>query len=348
MGKEGAKYKVGVDISGGDRAPSEIIKGVILAEKEISEEIVLIGVENEIRNELKLQGSFAEKFSIVDAPEKIAMGEPPLASVRKKSNSSIVIGNKLLKDRKINAFVSCGNTGAMVCASTLKLGLIKGVERPGIALMLPNKKGVSLVIDVGANIDCRPYHIFQYGIMAEVYYNLVLNKKNPTVGLLNIGEEASKGLDTIKEVSKLFSLSPLNFIGNVEAKDMLSGNCDCIVCDGFIGNIALKTAEATSEAMGRLIMEVLGKGIFGKLSLLLAKKNLLAFKRSFDYAEYGGAPLLGVDGVVIKGHGRSNSLAVKNAIKVAVRELSRDLMAEIERRVNEICQDSRIRQVLAV
>ena len=343
-----AKYRVGVDVFGGDKAPDEIIKGAILAVGEFNEDIVLIGAREEILRQLKIHNGSPEDFTIIDAPEKIGMGESPLSSVRKKSKSSIVIGVKLLKEKEIDAFVSCGNTGAMVCASTLKLGLIRGVERPGIALMLPNKKGVSLLIDVGANIDSRPSHLFQYGIMAETYYNIVLNKDKPTVGLLNIGEEASKGLGTIKKVSNLFSFSPLNFIGNVEAKDMLSGKCDCIVCDGFIGNIALKTAEATSETMGRLVIEALGKGIIGKISLLLAKRNLKAFKRSFDYAEYGGAPLLGVDGIVIIGHGRSNSIAVKNAIRAALRELKQNLNSEIDRRINEIYQDSRIREVLAV
>ena len=343
-----AKYRVGVDVSGGDKAPDEIIKGAILAAGEFHEDIVLIGAREEILRQLKIHNGSPEDFTIIDAPEKIGMGESPLSSVRKKSKSSIVIGVKLLKEKEIDAFVSCGNTGAMVCASTLKLGLIRGVERPGIALMLPNKKGVSLLIDVGANIDSRPSHLFQYGIMAETYYNIVLNKEKPTVGLLNIGEEASKGLGTIKKVSNLFSFSPLNFIGNVEAKDMLSGKCDCIVCDGFIGNIALKTAEATSETMGRLVIEALGNGIIGKISLLLAKRNLKAFKRSFDYAEYGGAPLLGVDGIVIIGHGRSSSIAVKNAIRAALRELKQNLNSEIDRRINEIYQDSRIREVLAV
>jgi len=343
-----AKYRVGVDVFDGDKAPDEIIKGAILAVGEFNEDIVLIGAREEILRQLKIHNGSPEDFTIIDAPEKIGMGESPLSSVRKKSKSSIVIGVKLLKEKEIDAFVSCGNTGAMVCASTLKLGLIRGVERPGIALMLPNKKGVSLLIDVGANIDSRPSHLFQYGIMAETYYNIVLNKDKPTVGLLNIGEEASKGLGTIKKVSNLFSFSPLNFIGNVEAKDMLSGKCDCIVCDGFIGNIALKTAEATSETMGRLVIEALGKGIIGKISLLLAKRNLKAFKRSFDYAEYGGAPLLGVDGIVIIGHGRSSSIAVKNAIRAALRELKQNLNSEIDRRINEIYQDSRIREVLAV
>jgi len=340
-------YKIGIDISGGDSAPEEIIKGALLAKKELVEDIVLIGEEKEIREQLALNKACEDDFTIVDAPEKIGMAEPPVSSIRKKKNSSIVIGVTLLKDKKIDAFVSCGNTGAVVCASTLRLGLIKGVERPGIALTLPTKKGVSLIIDVGANIDCKPLHLLQYGIMASVYYDLVLNKKNPSVGLLNIGEEASKGLGILKQVHKLFSSSPLNFTGNMEAREIFSGKCDCIVCDGFVGNIALKVAEGSVETVGRLFIKAMKKGILGKISLLLAKKNLQEFKSTIDYAEHGGAPLLGVDGIVIIGHGRSNSLAVKNAIKAAVRELSQDLTATINRRVNEVCQDSGIRQILA-
>lgn len=341
-------YKIGIDISGGDSAPEEIIKGALLAKKELAEEIVLIGVESEIREQLALHKASADDFVIVDAPEKIGMAESPVRSIRKKKNSSIVIGTDLLKNKEIDAFVSCGNTGAVVCASTLRLGLIEGVERPGIALTLPTKKDVSLIIDVGANIDCKPLHLLQYGIMASVYYELVLNKSNPSIGLLNIGEEASKGLGILKQVHKLLSLSPLNFTGNMEAREIFSGECDCIVCDGFIGNIALKVAEGSVETVGRLLIKAMKKGILGKISLLLAKTNLKRFKSSIDYAEHGGAPLLGVDGIVIIGHGRSNSLAVKNAIKAAVRELSQDLTTTIKRRINEICQDSGIRQILTV
>jgi len=320
----------------------------LLAKKELAEDIVLIGAEKEIREQLALNKVSADNFMIIDAPEKIGMAESPVNSVRKKKGSSIVVGVNLLKEEKIDAFVSCGNTGAVVCASTLRLGLIEGVERPGIALTLPTRKGVSLIIDVGANIECKPLHLLQYGIMASVYYDLVLNKNNPSVGLLNIGEEASKGLDILKQVHKLLSLSPLNFTGNMEAREIFSGKCDCIVCDGFVGNIALKVAEGSVETVGRLLIKAMKKGILGKVSLLLAQRNLKKFKSSIDYAEHGGAPLLGVDGIVIIGHGRSSSLAVKNAIKVAVRELSQDLTATINRRVNEICQDSGIRQVLAV
>ncbi len=341
-------YKIGLDISGGDYAPEAIIMGAILAKKELKQDIVLIGVRDEIEKQLALHKGSAGEFNIVDAPEKINMGESPVSAVRRKKNSSIVVGMDLLKNKEIDAFVSCGNTGAVAGAATLRLGLIAGVERPGIALLLPSKTGLSLFIDVGANIDCKPMHLFQYGIMASVYYNLVLNKENPNVGLLNIGEEASKGLGVIKDLHKLFSASPLNFVGNVEAKEIFAGKCDCIVCDGFVGNVALKVAEGSVETVARFLMEAMKKGILGKLGLLFLLPNLKKFKRKLDYAEYGGAPLLGVDGVVIIGHGRSNALAVKNAVKVAVRELSRDVTKAINRRVNEICQDSRIRQILTV
>jgi len=308
----------------------------------------LIGVRDEIERQLTLNKANPADFEIVHAPEKIGMAESPVSSVRAKKDSSINIGAQLLKEKKIDAFVSCGNTGAVVCASTMRLGLIEGVERPGIALTLPTKtKRKALIIDVGANIDCRPSHLFQYGIMASVYSNSVLNRENPSVGILNIGEEASKGLGMLKKVHKLLTLSPLNFIGNLEAREIFSGKCDCIVCDGFVGNIALKIVEGSAETVGRFLIETMKKGFLGKIALLLAMKKLKEFKKSFDYAEYGGAPLLGVDGIVIIGHGRSNSLAVKNAIKAAIHELQRDLTGKIRRSINEICQDSGVRQVLA-
>lgn len=338
-------YKIGIDISGGDFAPQQIIEGAIVAQAELKENIVLIGVEEEIRRELKRCSREAGNFTIVDAPEKIDMGEAAATSVRRKKNSSIVVGTRLLAEGAIDAFVSCGNTGAVVCAATLGLGLIEGVERPGIGLVIPSKTGVSLIIDVGANIDCKPLHLFQYGIMAAEYYSLVFNKENPTIGLLNIGEEASKGLGVIKTVYKLFAASPLNFAGNAEAKEIFSGKFDCIICDGFVGNITLKVAEGTVEFMGKFLVETVSKSALGRLGLLLAKKNLLKFKRSIDYAEYGGAPLLGVNGVVIIGHGRSNNLAVKNAIKVAVKELKRDINSQIKGKIHEICKNSWLREV---
>ncbi|MBU0693982.1 MAG: phosphate acyltransferase PlsX [Candidatus Omnitrophica bacterium] len=342
------RYKIGLDVSGGDFAPEEILKGAILAKEEFNADVILIGVREEIEKELSRYKSTSGKFVIMDAPEKIGMGESPVSSVRRKRNSSIVIGVNFLKARGIDAFVSCGNTGAVVCASTLTLGLIEGIERSGIAVTIPTQKGVSLMIDVGANISPKPLHLLHYGIMASIYCNIVLNKENPTIGLLNIGEEASKGSDFIKYVHKLFSASALNFIGNLEAKDIFSGKCDCIVCDGFVGNVALKVSEGCAEVVGRFFIDTMKKSLLGKIGLLLAKGNLKKFKNLINYAEYGGAPLLGVNGIVIIGHGRSSSLAVKNAIRAALQELNRNLNLEIKKRTEEICQEAGVKEILAV
>ncbi len=341
------RYKVGIDISGGDFAPSEIFKGAVLAKKELSLNIVLIGSREEIIREAEKEKVDLNNFEIVDAPQKIDMNDEPAMSIRRKKQSSIVVGAALLKDKKIDAFVSCGNTGAVVSAATIKVGLIEGVERPGIGILLPNLKGTSLIIDVGANINPKPFHLLQYGVMASLYYETVFNKPNPTIGLLNIGEEESKGSDFIKTAHKLFSASSLNFIGNVEAKEVFSGKCDCVVCDGLVGNIALKVSEGVAEMTAKFLVEAIKKDPLAKLGVFLIKKSLRKFKKTIDYAEYGGAPLLGVNGVVIIGHGRSSSYAVKNAAKVAAQELSRNLLANIRGRLNEICQDSRVREVLA-
>ncbi|MCM8787303.1 MAG: phosphate acyltransferase PlsX [Candidatus Omnitrophica bacterium] len=339
-------YRIGLDISGGDFAPDEIFKGALLAKKELEDKIVLIGVKEEIQQQIKKYNLDKNTFEIIEAPEKISMGESPAVAVRKKKGSSLTIGSKLLKEKKIDAFVSCGNTGACVCAATLNVGLIEGIERPGIALKVPTKRGVSLLIDVGANIDPKPIHLFQYGIMASVYYRLVLNKKNPTVGLLNIGEEETKGPDYVRSVHKLFSASPIDFIGNIEAKDIFSGVCDCIVCDGYAGNVALKVAEGVAETMGKFLLNEIKKDWLGKLGLLLILNSIKRFKRLIDYSEYGGAPLLGVDGIVIIGHGRSNALAVKNAIRVATKEVAYNLNTEIKNSIDSVCQDKKIKELL--
>lgn len=339
-------YKIGVDISGGDYAPSEIFKGAVNAQKEFHENIVLIGVKKEIEEEARRMKVNLDGFTVVDAPEKIEMSESPVTAVRRKRDSSIVVGSQLLKDGKIDAFVSCGNTGAIVCAATLTLRPIEGVERPGIAILMPTRKNVSILLDAGANIEPKPLHLFQYGIMASSYYKTVLNKENPTVGLLNIGEEETKGTDFVKRVHKLFSASSLNFIGNVEPKELFSGNCDCIICDGLMGNVALKVSEGCGKFMVRSFFELVNQDFFAKIGFLFMGQAFKKIKRIFDYSEYGGALLLGVDGVVIKGHGRSSHIAVKNAIKVAIKELQWELNTEIKRRINEVCNDSRIREIL--
>jgi len=321
--------KIVVDAMGGDYAPAVVIAGAIAAVREYGVEVLLTGDEQKITPLLNKARYKGNTISIKHTEEVIGMSESAATSVRRKRNSSIVIGLDLVKEGKAEAFVSSGNTGAVVCAAALGLGLLPGIERPGIALVIPTLKGISLVIDVGANIDPKPSQLLQYGIMSDVYLRYILNKPNPSVGLLNIGEEESKGTEFMRETHELFEKSRLNFIGNVEGKDLFSGKSDIIVCDGFVGNVALKVSESAAEAMGIFLKRHLLSNPFGKIGLLFLRGSLMRFKKEIDYSEYGGAPLLGVNGVVIIGHGRSNAKAIKNAIRVAKEEVERQFNEKI-------------------
>jgi len=314
---------------GGDHAPEVVIEGTIAAVKEYGAEIILTGDEPRINALLKKARYSGSNISIHHTTEVIEMSESAATSIRRKRDSSIVVGINLVKDGQGAAFFSAGNTGAVVCAATLGLGLLPGIERPGIAIFTPTLKGFSLIIDVGANIDPKPVQLLQYGIMADAYCHYVLNKPNATVGLLNIGEEEVKGTTFIKEAFELLEKSKLNFIGNVEGKDLFSGKCDIIICDGFVGNVALKVSESVAEAMQIFLKKHLLSNTMGKLGLLFMLPALKRFKKDIDYTEYGGAPLLGVDGVVIIGHGRSNAHAIKNAIRVAKEEVDRQVNQKI-------------------
>lgn len=314
--------KIIVDAMGGDYAPTVVVEGALAAVNEYDVDVMLVGKEDVICPLLKRYGN-PRRIGFYAAGDVIGMSEPAALSVRKKRDSSIVVGLNLLKDGQGDAFFSAGNTGAVVCAATLSLRLLAGVERPGIALILPTLKDISIVIDVGANIDPKPIHLLQYGIMGDAYFRYILNKPAPKVGLLNIGEEESKGTDFVKETHELFEKSRVNFIGNVEGKDIFSGNCDIIVCDGFVGNVALKVSESLAETVQEFLKRHLKSNLLGIMGALLLKKSLSRFKKKLDYSEYGGAPLLGVDGVVIIGHGRSNARAIKNAIRVAKEEVER-------------------------
>lgn len=315
--------KIVIDAMGGDHAPDVVVEGAVAAAKEYKVNLILTGDEAGIKNLLRKYKYTGDKITIYPTVEVIEMHESAAASVRRKRNSSIVVGINLVKDGQADAFFSAGNTGAVVCAATLGLGLLPAVERPGISIVTPTLKGISLIIDVGANIDPKPSQLLQYGIMGDAYSRHILNRNNPTVGLLNIGEEESKGTDFMKEAHELLSKSSLNFIGNVEGKDLFSGRCDIIVCDGFVGNVALKVSESAAEAVMEFLKRHLLSNLMGKLGVLLLKQSLINFKKNLDYSEYGGAPLLGVNGVVIIGHGRSNAKAVKNAIRVAKEEVER-------------------------
>lgn len=316
--------KIIVDAMGGDHAPEVVVRGTIAAVKEYKVDVILVGDEAKIKPLLHKSRYSDNNISIRHATEIIEMSESAATSVRRKRDSSIVLGVELLKSGHADAFFSAGNTGAVVCAAALGLGLLPGIERPGIAIVAPNlKKSTSLIIDVGANIDPKPNQLLQYGIMADVYSRYILNKTNPTVGLLNIGEEEAKGTDFVKETHELLEKSSLNFIGNVEGKGIYSGECDIILCDGFVGNMVLKTSESVGETILILLKRHLLNSLLGKIGLFFLLPSLKRLKKDLDYAEYGGAPLLGVNGIVIIGHGRSNAKAVKNAIRVAKEEVER-------------------------
>lgn len=327
--------KIVVDAMGGDHAPRVVVEGAIAAVKEYGVSVVLCGDKPKITPWLEKAKYSGSNIEILHAPEAIDMCEPAANSVRRKRNSSIVLGLNLVKEGKAGAFFSAGNTGAVVCAATLELRMLPGIERPGIGIVTPTLKGPAFIIDVGANIDPKPNQLLQYGIMADAYCRNILNKVNPSVGLLNIGEEEAKGTDFMREVHELLSKSKLNFIGNVEGKDLFSGKCDAIISDGFVGNVALKVSESAAEAMQVFLKRRLLSNVMGKIGLFFLMPSLKRFKKDIDYAEYGGAPLLGVNGVVIIGHGRSNARAIKNAIRVANEEIERKINDKILGAVKE-------------
>ncbi|MFH1848440.1 MAG: phosphate acyltransferase PlsX [Candidatus Omnitrophota bacterium] len=330
----GSSVRIAVDGMGGDHAPSVVVEGAIQAARDFGYQILIVGQEDVIKSELEKHSPIPEGISIHHAQEVVDMHEPATTPIRKKKDSSINMCVKLVQENKADAIVSAGNTGAAVCATTLRLGLLKGVQRPGIAILFPTLKGITMLIDVGANIDPKPEHLLQYGIMGDAYLRHILGNPNPSIGLLNVGEEDTKGPDFTKQTHQLLSESRLNFIGNVEGRDIYSGECDVIVCDGFVGNVVLKVSESLAFTISVFLKRELKKGIMSKLGVLLSSSAFRIFKKKVDYAEYGGAPLLGVDGRVIIGHGSSNAKAIRNAIRVAAefkeKHINQHIVEEIE------------------
>lgn len=327
--------KIVVDAMGGDYAPEAVVAGVVEALKEFDLTIVLVGIEERIRKELSRFQYPSGKIEIVHAPEVVEMTDPASTSIRKKRNSSISIGIGLLQKPGYDAFVSAGNTGAVVAAATIKLGMLPGVERPGIGLVIPTLSGFAFLMDVGANTDPKPQHLLQSALQANVYAQEVLGITNPRIGLLNIGEEESKGTDFAKETHKLMAENLPNFKGNIEANGIFSGTCDCIISDGFVGNVVIKVSEALMEAAGSLLAREIKKSPVAMLGALLMKSKLKEIKRYADYSEYGGAPLLGVNGLVMIGHGRSSPKAIKNAIKATKREIEHNILSRMVKTIEQ-------------
>ena len=309
--------RIAVDVMGGDNAPGAIIDGAVLALKEYGAELYLVGLRDEILKYLGEEYKNHPKVNIVEASEIINADEAPVNAIKQKKDSSMVVGLKLVKDGQCDAFVSAGSTGAFLAGSLLKVGRIKGIDRPALSPLLPTLRGNCMIIDAGANVDSKPKNLQQYAVMGSIYMEKVMGIKNPRVGLLNIGAEASKGNELTKQSYDLIRNTGVNFIGNAEARDIISGVCDVCVCDGFAGNVLLKTTEGVAMTLFKLLKDEFMKSLKTKLGAMLLMDSLKNIKKSFDYTEVGGAPFLGINGIMIKAHGSSDAKAIKNAIRQA-------------------------------
>jgi glycerol-3-phosphate acyltransferase PlsX len=310
--------KIAVDAMGGDNAPHAVVAGAVQAAREYGVGVILVGIEQLIQAELKKHPRAQSlPIEIRNATEVVDMLDSPATVFRRKKDSSIRVANDLVKSGEAVAVISAGHTGAAMTTSFFVLGKLEGIERPAIATFMPTMKGTSIILDVGANVDSKPNHLLQFAIMGEVYAKYLLKLPNPRVGLLSIGEEETKGNELTKEAFKLLAETSLNFIGNVEGRDVMSGKADVVVCDGFIGNVVLKLSEAVAEAIGLMIRENIGDNLIKKLGYFMMRPAFRALKRRVDYAEYGGMPLIGINGISIISHGRSSDRAIKNAIRVA-------------------------------
>lgn len=326
----------------GDHGHEELIAGALLAVEQGDVGVTLVGDESLLRQSLDTLApskAIAARLKIVHSSQVIEMGEHPVDAVRKKKDASVMVAFDLVRRGEADAAVSAGNSGATMAAAIRKLGRLGSVNRPGIASFFPTLKKPVVLMDIGANVDCRPQHLFQFAIMASAFAK-INDVVNPRVGLLTIGEETGKGNSLIKETYPLLEKSTLNFIGNVEGRDVFRGDVDVIVCDGFVGNVCLKVSEGLAEAAMMMLRDEILKSFLAKIGYLLARGAFKAFRKRVDYAEYGGAPLLGVNGVGIVCHGKSSSQAIKNAIleaeKMVKRNVNQDILAILEASSNVV------------
>lgn len=309
---------IAVDAMGGDHAPGPEVEGSVLAAQEYDVRVILVGQPDVIRAELARHSRPSVAIDIVPASEVITMEDHPAQAFRRKKNSSVHVGQRLVKDGQADAFVSAGNTGAVMTAAKFILGTLPSVDRMALAAPFPNAKGgVSVMLDVGANVDSKPEHLVQFAVMGEIYYRATFGSRKPRVGLLSIGEEEIKGNELTRAVYDRLKDLPVHFVGNVEGSDLFSGKVDVLVCDGFVGNIALKICEGLALEIIKFLRKMYRTSLASQVGYLLSKGAFKGIKRTMDYSEYGGAPLLGVRGVCIISHGKSNANAMKNAIRVA-------------------------------
>ena len=322
--------RIAVDAMGGDHAPAAIVDGAVAAARHLDAAVALVGARAAIQDALaRHPGWESLSLEVVDAPDVIAMADPASAALR-KPGTSIRVAADLVASGRAAALVSAGHTGATVLAAHSAFGMIAGVDRPALATAIPTRARPAVLLDAGANVECRPHHLLQFAVMGSVFAHVALGVERPRVGLLSIGEEETKGNELTRDAHRLLKASPVNFIGNVEGREIYSGVADVIVCDGFTGNVVLKTSEGLVDAVEGLLGEELQGTFSSQVGYLLSRRAFRRFRRRVDYSEYGGAPLLGVAGLTIVGHGRSSVKAVRNAIAMAHRFAAGDFVRRIE------------------
>lgn len=331
--------RIAVDAFGGDNAPGAIVEGCAAALNAHDDlELILTGDEAKIRNELEKYTFDGSRLRIVHAPDVIGCDEQPTVAVKRKKESSLVKALKLVADKEADCFVSAGSTGAVLTGATLIVRRLKGVKRPALAPILPTREGCVLLIDCGANVDCKPEYLQQFAIMGAAYMRGVMGVENPRIGLLNNGAEAEKGNELTKNTYPLLEQTPVNFVGNCEAREIVSGDYDVVVCDGFAGNVVLKLMEGFAGVLMGMLKDELFADARSKMGALLAKPAFRRLKRKMDYTEYGGAPLLGIDGGVIKAHGSSNAKSIATTIAQARSFVAGDVVATIQKEVGDLAE----------
>jgi glycerol-3-phosphate acyltransferase PlsX len=328
---------IAVDAMGGDLAPRPEVEGSILASREFGLRVLLAGIPAEVKRELARHSLRGASVEVVPASEVIAMSDSPAQAFRRKKNSSAHVAARLVREGGADALVSAGNTGALMTVARFVLGTLPSVQRPALAAPFPTSRGgVAVLIDAGANVDSKVGHLLQFAVMGEIYYRVIFGTRRPRVALLSIGEEETKGNELTKEAYNRLKDLPLNFVGNVEGRDVFSGSVEVIVCDGFIGNVALKISEGVAQHIAVVLKKALKSTIASQVGYVLSRSAYEEFRRKIDYSEYGGAPLLGVRGIAIIGHGGSNANAIKNAVRVASELTRAQLNERIERELSSL------------
>jgi glycerol-3-phosphate acyltransferase PlsX len=332
--------RIAIDAMGGDAGPSVIVDGALVAARHLQVGLLLVGDAAAIESELA-RHPVASLFrrldiAVADAPERVEMDEGPVQALRRKPRASIKVAAEAVRDGRADALFSAGHTGASVMAAHAAFGLLPGVDRPALATIIPTRRSPAVLLDAGASVGCRAAHLVQFAVMGSAYARVALGLESPRVGLLSVGEEETKGNDLTREAHRLLKHAPVNFIGNLEGRHVYAGDADVVVCDGFTGNVTLKVSEGLVETIEALLHDELAATFGGRVGFVLSRQAFRRFRRRVDYSEYGGAPLVGLNGLCIVGHGRSSSKAVANAVTMAARAVHEDLIGRLRRGVEAI------------